>query len=542
MLTGKFSIALLQHGGRAGFGGLLLLGLLGCASAPKPTSAGDAAKNRLDAALGAEQPTPASSPLASLARKAEPAFDPASEWSDWETVSSAPRPATSSASFANSRPPAKLFDAPDDQIPRRLVEPTTVDTAADYRLVEHTEAYSESSIEPLPAPVVSRPIEGRPPRFVSDTFVEADLRQAIQTLAAQAGVRAVIGDDIEGSANGTFVNTPFEVALRNLLMPVGAVYRVVGDEVLVGMPNPESPLFPLLTEQFDFRAEHRSPADLIELLPTRYRPYLRTGPRGSLIIVDAPPEIAQPILDSLHRADQPTAQVVLEALVCVYAPETNFRFGFDIEKGVSINGDAASIAISGLTMQGNLGGTGAASLNNFSHTSAVLRALEQKGYVAIKASPRIMAEDGQKAAIQIGRESYFSVQQGNTATLFTNNIQRVEAGIMLDITPSIHGDRVTVHIENAEVSEDIHTNTSAQTANNFPVINRRRVSTTVHVHDGETIVIGGLTQRQTVDNVAKVPVLGDIPYLGMLFQSIEKQEKTTEVAIFISPKIVRTSP
>lgn len=99
---------------------------------------------------------------------------------------------------------------------------------------------------------------------------------------------------------------------------------------------------------------------------------------------------------------------------------------------------------------------------------------------------------------------------------------------------------MTVCIENAEVSEDIRTDQAIQAVNQFPIINRRRVATTVHVHDGETIVLGGLTQRQDVDQVVKIPGLGDIPYVGRLFQRIEKQEKTSEVSIFISPTIVRT--
>ncbi len=98
-----------------------------------------------------------------------------------------------------------------------------------------------------------------------------------------------------------------------------------------------------------------------------------------------------------------------------------------------------------------------------------------------------------------------------------------------------------MEIEKAEVSEDIRTNevnSTESTATTFPIINRRQVSTKVDVHDGQTIVIGGLVQRQTVDKVNRVPFLGSIPVAGALFRSVEKQERDVEVAIFISPRII----
>ena len=89
---------------------------------------------------------------------------------------------------------------------------------------------------------------------------------------------------------------------------------------------------------------------------------------------------------------------------------------------------------------------------------------------------------------------------------------------MLDITPRIRGDNVTVDIERAEVSEDVRSANSELALNPFPVINRRSVSTTVHVNDGETIVIGGLVQRQVVDRVSEVHGFVDLPLVGGLLK------------------------
>jgi type II secretory pathway component GspD/PulD (secretin) len=158
-----------------------------------------------------------------------------------------------------------------------------------------------------------------------------------------------------------------------------------------------------------------------------------------------------------------------------------------------------------------------------------------------------MAKDGEKAEISINQESYFSTQQGSssgsssTQLVFSQNIQKVEAGISMTLTPTIRGDYVTVHIDKAEVSENIKTidQTNNPTNNPYPVINRRRVNTTVEVPNGKTFVIGGLSQKETFYRTSRIPYLGRAPYLGRLFQTIEKQEYNAEVVIFISPRIIR---
>jgi type IV pilus assembly protein PilQ len=95
-----------------------------------------------------------------------------------------------------------------------------------------------------------------------------------------------------------------------------------------------------------------------------------------------------------------------------------------------------------------------------------------------------------------------------------------------------------VQIDRAEVSENINSNESNPSATNFPVINRRTVSTNVDVSDGETIVIGGLVQRQQVEQINRIPGLSRIPLAGRLFQTKQVEEMDVEVAIFISPRIV----
>lgn len=376
---------------------------------------------------------------------------------------------------------------------------------------------------------------------VTDTFLETDVRQAVQSLAGQAEATVIIDDQVRGTTTAIIDDQPFDTALSQVLLPLGFVHRKVDEVHYVGLADADSALFDYLSDRYRYTALHRDPAELASLLPERYQQFVCVSPAGGWLVVEAPPTHAPQVLSELEQLDQPVPQVVLEALVCVYEPKASFRFGFDVDAGVRIYDQSTRLALSGLNFGGALGaGAAASNLNDFQVTSSLLRMMEQKGFVKIRASPRVMALDGQKAEIRIGRESFFSVQPEGNDFLFRQDIQQVDSGILLEITPAIRAPYVTVKIDRAEVSEDIRSDeTQADASDRFPVINRRSVSTTVKVLDGETIVIGGLTQRQKVDLRNKVPFFGDLPLVGKLFNRIEKVDTKAEVAIFISPRVLQ---
>jgi type II secretory pathway component GspD/PulD (secretin) len=276
------------------------------------------------------------------------------------------------------------------------------------------------------------------------------------------------------------------------------------------------------------------------LLPPRHKKFVNSSDTRNIILIDAPPEIGEEILTRIREMDTPVAQIELEAIVCVVAPDSGFRFGLDWNHVVGVQGvDSLKAGMTGLSFSGSSSPSGARNaFSDFAVTSAFVRLLAQEGYITIRAAPRVTTKDGEKATIAINRETFFSLQGAAANAFFSPTIQKVEAGITLEITPRLHGDMISVNIAKAEVSEDIRSSDAVLTSNPYPIINRRTVSTNVNVPESHTIVIGGLVQRQTVERVNRIPILSRIPLAGRLFQTIEKQEQDAEVAIFISPKIV----
>lgn len=389
------------------------------------------------------------------------------------------------------------------------------------------------------------PLSGEP--RIDQEFVETDVREALLMLAVDGNVDLVVDDKVRGVVNTSIEDMEFEAALEKVLMPLGLVFAKRGSQYLVTTSDPESALFPHVAEQVEYHPQHLAAQDLVTALPRHLERYARVIEKANVVAVDAPRQHAEVILERFRRLDQPIPQVVLEVIVCVVSPDCGFRFGLDWGHVVDKDGTRAfQLGVSGLALSGGVSPAGASAiLDDFAVTSAFLKLLAENGYLTIRAAPRVMAKDGEEANISIGSETFFSVQQvptstdgDNAAFFFHQEIQKVDSGIVLQLTPHICGDIITVDIEKAEVSEDIRTANPELALNPYPVINRRSVSTTVDVKDGKTIVIGGLVQRQTVDRVSRVAGFCRLPIVGPLFKTVHRREQDAEVAIFISPRIV----
>ncbi len=420
-----------------------------------------------------------------------------------------------------------------------LLEPSA---AGEVLSATYDERVQQAVAEALPPGVDDAPL-------VNEEFIEADVREAVSILAASVGADVLMDDKVRGVVNVTIENATFDEALEKVLLPLGYVIGRRGAQYVIAPPDPKSPLFPYVSTQVEYRPKHLKAKDLMVAPPLQMASFVRLVEGSNVLIIEAPTQYLDLILARLESLDQPVPQVELEAIICVVSPDCGFRFGVDWDHAVTLDGETAfQLGASGLGVSAKSNPKGYDHLfDDFATTSAFVKLLAQNGYLTIRASPRVMAQDGGDATIAINRETFFSIQPAaastsnntNAAFFYQQNIQKVESGISLDITPRIRGDEVTVEIKKAEVSEDIRSSGTDVVSNPYPVITRRIVSTTVHVKDGKTIVIGGLIQRETVDRVSRIPGLSSLPAVGTLFKTIDQQSRDAEVVIFISPRIVR---
>ncbi|EFI60013.1 MULTISPECIES: type II and III secretion system protein family protein [Comamonas] len=161
--------------------------------------------------------------------------------------------------------------------------------------------------------------------------------------------------------------------------------------------------------------------------------------------------------------------------------------------------------------------------------------LEGNNLARVLAAPTLVALSGQSANFLSGGEVPVPVPAGTGMVA----IQYKPYGIGLTVSPTVlSNDRIVLKVA-PEASELDYANTIVLNSATVPSITTRRADTTVELGDGESFVIGGLVSRNTTSGTDKVPLLGDIPILGVLFKRQEFQQKESELAIVVTPRLVK---
>lgn len=253
------------------------------------------------------------------------------------------------------------------------------------------------------------------------------------------------------------------------------------------------------------------------------------------------------ITNVVRQLDKPTPQVLIN---CVFM-EATYAKGTDIgvdgiyKHTVSSDIDAfngvgtASTAFDLASSGGLYTFVGKDLTINFA-------ALAKAGKTEILSRPSILARNNQQATITIGQE--VPLIQGVTYDSFGNQRNAIEyqsVGIILQVTPFITSDGMVEMIVAPEVSSVSDSSVSFATGGtngtssaSAPIIDTRKADTVVVVPDGQTVVIGGLMMTTKVNTEKKVPILGDIPLLGLAFKHKIKEDAKKELLIFLTPRIV----
>ncbi len=167
-----------------------------------------------------------------------------------------------------------------------------------------------------------------------------------------------------------------------------------------------------------------------------------------------------------------------------------------------------------------------------------IRALEQRNLLEILAEPNVLAIDGSEASFLAGGEFPFPVVQGG-GNFSAVTIVFKEFGVRLRFTPKVQADGTILLKVVPEVSALDFANALTISGFLIPAISTRRAETEVALRDGQTFAIAGLIDNRLTEIASKVPFLGDIPVIGNLFKSREKNHTKTELLVLITPHIVK---
>ena len=424
---------------------------------------------------------------------------------------------------------------------------------------------------PPPAPPVSVPVAGRfTGHPVSLDFQGADLRAVLRTFAEISGLNMVIDPKVTGTVDVALRDVPWDQALDIILRANGLDFRVDGTIVRIA-PR----------EVFTLEDKGRSDAALAQAfageltIMTKTLSYSKAeemvalltksalSPRGTvqvdprtntLIISDLADKltVATTLINTL---DRPQPQVEIEARIVQtnknYSRALGIQWGFAgrvdptlgnttnlaFPNSVNVGGQAgAGTAPSGTAVNLGVGGAASAvglalgSVNGAFNLDVAISALESSGNARLLSTPRVSTQNNTEAEITQGVTIGFQIPG---AALSPPTTIFKDAALTLKVTPQITAAGTVIlkiAVDNGSVGPLF---------NGIPSINTQRANTTVLVSDGQTTVLGGIYSSNEQATNDRTPGLGTLPLLKWLFKRDSMNDQTTELLIFITPRIIK---
>ncbi len=416
---------------------------------------------------------------------------------------------------------------------------------------------------------------------LSLNFQNIEVRAVLQLLADFTGLNVVASDSVGGNITLRLKNVPWDQALDIILKTRGLGMRKTGNVVLIA-PNDELAarekkeleaekqkveLAPLRTRYHQIN--YAKAADIAKLLKGKENSILTD--RGSVTVDERTNTLM--VLESAGKQDEiaalvekldvPIKQVMIESRIVVanddFGRDIGIRTGFtgardDQDTVGVVTGGAAGADQMIQEANDNINNTGVpfpialptqtdrynvnlptsggrlalAILRSDFLVDLELSALQTEGRGEVLSNPRVITSNQKPASIEQGVEIPYqeASSSGATSTSFK------KAVLSLQVTPQITpDDRVVMDLS---VNKDSVGGIYA----GVPSINTRSIVTQVLVNNGDTVVLGGVYEQSVSEGETKVPLLGDIPLLGMLFRTKSKKESKAELLIFVTPKIL----
>lgn len=289
---------------------------------------------------------------------------------------------------------------------------------------------------------------------------------------------------------------------------------------------------------------------------------IQADPRNNALIITAPPAQFNRLRGVIRQLDIRRAQVLVEAIIAEVNTDLVRDLGVEFAV-IPSDADKGPVAISNIIGPGGSGRTGGSlgelALDGLENIGAglflgaadlrsgatrfafLLRALDGDAATNILSTPTLVTMDNEEAQIVVGQNVPFVTgsftQTGTDATNPFQTIEREDVGLTLTITPQINeGDTIKLDLE----QETSNVSTTAQAIGAADIVtNERSIKTSVLVEDDQILVLGGLIEDEFRDSANKVPLLGDIPFLGRLFRFDTTNKIKRNLMVFIHPVIIR---
>jgi len=421
-------------------------------------------------------------------------------------------------------------------------------------------APAPAAAPPAPPATQSRITKRRTPQgdLLSINIQNADVREVLEMLSQQGDLNILVGKDVEGQVSASLVNVSLESALAAILKSTGYVARREGPYIFVGTPDDletmrrtadrigtrvyhpnyvtsaelQKLITPMLTKEVGVVSVTSASAVGIASDEANAGGDAYAGTEA-VVVRDYEAVLCQ--IDQLVAAlDLRPMQVHIEAMILSVAIDDTDAFGVNFELlrqndnirfgWGTVPKDFTKFAFDGGLKFGFLD----------ENLGAFLDALETIGDTNVIATPRMMVVNKHRAEIQIGKKKGY-VNTTQTTTAATQSVEFLELGTILRLRPFISRDgliRMEVH---PEISDG---DVKVEQGYTLPNSELTQVTTNIMVRDGCTVVIGGLLQDEQKISRTQIPLLGNLPVVGVVFRNKDEEITRRELIILITPHIV----
>jgi type II secretory pathway component GspD/PulD (secretin) len=371
-------------------------------------------------------------------------------------------------------------------------------------------------------------------RFAPVTLAvqEVDVKEILGLLAQSREINIVCESDVGGPITVQLHEVPFEEALQAIVAMAGFEVVHKGNIYYVHSAGDSDPAISIGRSLRTFRLDYAQPEDIRGMIEEFLSPIGRTTAYEPLrtVVVEDLPQVLDRVGQMVLLLDQAPRQVLIEAKILEAHLGRDASFGIDWSLLFSQEGGSGAVDVQGFANSAEAGLAGTHIAWGKGDFAAALESMAGIDNLNTLASPRVMAVDGHTARIQIGGQLGFTVRTIVDNTVI-ESVQFLDTGAQLEITPIITSDgfvqmRIHPELSDGVIQQGLPSKTTTQ------------VSSNVLVRDGETVFIGGLIREREETVRQGIPLLMDIPLLGIFFGHTKVARQKSEVVVLLTPHIL----
>lgn len=368
--------------------------------------------------------------------------------------------------------------------------------------------------------------------LISMSFFDIDIHNAVSMLSLLRRKNIVVSDKVESRVTLNMYNLPFDTALKTIAESVGLTMEE-SNGIYYIIPHDESNKFNLANrlDVRNYKIQYSEPDVAAEVLKKYLSHYgkITSLPNRKQIIIEDLPDYLDQVEKIIDKIDNEPKQIMIEAKILEIRLDHTETFGLDWTQVFRIKNGNGSIGTQGLDAIS----LGRGLIGTFSNPDITigLDALKKRGRIRTLSTPKLLVLENHEAEVIIGQRLGYQDQISTANDITTANVEFLETGVILKVTPIVDNQgRILLEVH-PEVSD-------GEIVNTLPNETTTEVHTKLLLEHGQSTVITGLLKNKLTESRNGIPILSSIPFIKHAFANKSFEDQHTETIVIITPHVI----